>query len=109
MVPLASVESALNNLELTYTLRAFIKFEALLREHLASRKAAVPYKAEDLINSVARKQRPRITDKIRNQAHDVREYRNVIVHSKASGTPKLTIQVALSYLNQFLAHVEDIP
>lgn len=106
---LLDVKSTLDHLETTYILRAFVTFEALLREHLEARKVSVPYRTEDLINSVVRRQRPRIPDDIRDQAHTVREYRNTIVHSNPISGPVLTFQVALSYLNQFLDRVEDIP
>ena len=106
---LSSVKSALDNLETTYILRAFVRFEALLREHLEARSVPVPYRTEDLINSAARRQRPRIPDELRDQAQTVREYRNAIVHSKPSAIPLLDIQEALRYLNLFLDRLEDIP
>jgi hypothetical protein len=108
-IPLSNVKRALDHLETTYILRAFVRFEALLKEHLEARKVTVPYRTEDLINGVARRQRPRVSDDIRNQVHSVRDYRNAIVHSKLFTGPMLEFQEALKYLNQFLDRVEDIP
>ena len=105
---MTNVKATFGSLEMTYILRVFIKFEALLKEHLEARGVPVPYRAEDLINSAARRQRSRIPDTTRDQAHSVREYRNAIVHSNPLIVPAFAFRDALSYLNQFLKFVEDI-
>jgi hypothetical protein len=91
------------NLEATYTIRLFSEFEVLLVDHLGTHYPGrrTPQTAEALINRVAL--RTRIPDPIRDAAHVVRAYRNVIVHRRIVPAPARSFREALSALNRFLA------
>jgi hypothetical protein len=106
---LSHVREADRNLEITYIIRLFSEFEALLSDHLTRRHPGlrVPRSTEALINRVAL--RERIPDPIRDGVQVVREYRNSIVHRRSGHASVLGFRQAMSSLNQFLALLPDPP
>jgi hypothetical protein len=101
------IQEAERNLEATYIVRLFSEFEAILQAHLTLHypNQRLPGTAEALINRMGA--RRRIPDAIRLRAHTVREYRNAVVHQRATVTAALAFAHALSRLNHFLAPLPD--
>jgi len=97
------VRQASTYLEATYTVRLFSTFEAVLRDvlHLHSLTKADRRSAYDLINRSASKWR--IASSVRDEAHRVREFRNIFVHRNEIAYPALSFTEALGLLNRFLA------
>jgi hypothetical protein len=105
----ADVREAADNVETTYIIRLFSGFEALLVEHLAALypQLRIPRTAEALINRVAL--RERIPDPIRDLAHNIREYRNMLVHRRPPHAPVISFREVRSALNRFLVRLRDRP
>jgi hypothetical protein len=107
-IGISQVREAVHNIEITYIIRLFSKFEGLLYEHLAVSHPGrrPPATAKSLIDRVA--SRERVPDPIRDEAQKVRGYRNSIVHQAARlGTAPVSVQSfrqAMSALNHFLAY-----
>ena len=104
---LFQVRQASTNLEATYIIRLFSTFEAVLREVLPQHSLNKVDKrsAYDLINRSASKWR--IASSVRDEAHQVREFRNVFVHRNEVALPALSFAEALSRLNRFFAWLPD--
>jgi hypothetical protein len=102
-IRLSYVRGALGNLEITYTIRLFSAFESLLHHHLVARqpRRRIPRTAESLINRVALSER--VPDPIRDEVHEVREYRNAVVHPGAPAVRAMGFKQAVARLNRFLA------
>ncbi len=96
---------ARRNLEITYLIRLFSQFEAILGEYLRERSRRVPRIAENLVNRVASLER--IDDPVRDGVHDVRLYRNAVVHPAAAPLITLDFAEALAALNRFLAWLPE--
>ena len=100
---LGQVRTTASRLEATYLIKLFAEFEGILRASLATirpgrRLRRTP--TEALINSVAL--RLRIPDYVRDGAHDVRKYRNVLVHPDGEAADAMSFGQAVSLLNHFL-------
>lgn len=93
---------ASDRLEGTYIIRLFAEFETSLRMFwLASRGKDSPLRTRDLLSGVgARRKVPH--DRIQN-AHDVREYRNLLVHEREEEIEPIPIARARSHLCSFLS------
>lgn len=108
------VRRAAENLESTFFIRAFSVFEGALKEHLEKNHPVVAV-AEDvsaawLIDRVGALQDPPIRDPLRPLVHQVRRYRNYLVHPGAGPMPPLvTFQDALSRLSRFLDRLPEPP
>jgi hypothetical protein len=106
-IGLAQVREAVQSVENTYFIRLFSQFEGLLYEHLVVSQPGrkPPMTARSLIDRVA--SRERVPDRVREEAHRVREFRNSVVHraARSGGVPVAvrSFRQALSVLNQFLA------
>jgi hypothetical protein len=105
-VSYAHLERTIRNLERTYLIRLFSEFEGILRRHLEAGQPQrqVPRNVEDVINRAARIRR--IQDEVREGAHQVRNYRNSLVHG-GHDAPALAFSQALARLNRFLAPLPD--
>jgi hypothetical protein len=93
-----------DNLEPTYIIRMFAEFESGLREawELAFRRSTNP-KTVDLIDSIAAHRL--IPQDWRDHAHEVREYRNAIVHEGGDPASVLTVQEVRGHLGRFFSHL----
>jgi hypothetical protein len=87
-------------IEATYIIRLFSSYEGVLHGYLQTHRRRTPRTAETLINRVST--HANLPDPLRDGAHEVRVYRNSLVHPGPSAAP-LTFQDALSRLNRFLA------
>ena len=104
-------KKALDNLEGTFVLRLFAAFEGMLKEHMAQHHPAITL-PEDvsmyrLIDLVANRQTPPISLPLRQRVHEVRRYRNSLVHSGAPAVPTIAFAEALSRLNTYLAKLPE--
>ena len=101
----SSILRCRENLELTYVVRLFAEFEALLRGYWASiQRGRLPRRSsmEALMNRIAsRRYMP--ADVLRD-AHEVREYRNAIMHDRR-GVGILSFARCKSRLSQFISYL----
>ena len=89
---------ASQNLEGTYLVRVFAEFEVGARDFYQTVKDTNP-RTYDLIESLA--SRCRIPDTQRMTAHQVRDYRNLLVHERNMSTDPVPISIARSHLCKF--------
>lgn len=89
-------------LEGTYVIRLFAEFESALRLYFrSSRRRRPPSKTEDLLNSIA--SRRSMPDERLRKAHEVRLYRNALVHERVAAVRPMTIAAVRGELCRFLA------
>ncbi|MEX0977761.1 MAG: hypothetical protein WDZ48_02855, partial [Pirellulales bacterium] len=92
------------SLEGTYIVRLFAEFETGLREFWHTvRVKKPPNKVHDLMQSLASRSKVGI-DQLQN-AHKVREYRNVLVHEREGDVEPMPISIARSHLCTFLSRL----
>lgn len=94
------IVGASKNLEGTYIIRLFAEFETGSRQYWAANWDTDP-KTVDLFNGLAA--RCGIPDTQRDNAHLVREYRNVLVHEREENPEVVPIAVARGYLCHFFS------
>jgi len=106
---LKEVKRAVSNLEATYTVRLFTTFESMLRDFLPRPSPSRPDRrsAYDLINRTA--SRLHIPSLVRDEAHQVREYRNRTVHQGVAATKTVLFMDAMAVLNRFLSWLPNPP
>jgi hypothetical protein len=93
-----------DNLEPTYLIRLFAEFEAGLREAwtLAFHQATTP-RMRDLIDSFSA--RCVISQEWRGCAHEVRAYRNALLHEGGSDVQPVGLREACSWLCRFFSRL----
>lgn len=94
------------DLEATYLIRVWAVFEAALLSYHRSLKGDPNHRirAKDLIDTVAGKRRgAAISNDLRDAVHEVREYRNSLVHEGDTEAAPVTIAAARRLLNTFLS------
>lgn len=110
-VGVEEVQRAADDLESTYFIRLFSTFEGILKEHMASKhpnlRVAEDVSAASLIDRVAKLQRPRIADALRERVQDVRRYRNFLVHPGGNLPPFVQFSEALARLTRFADKLPD--
>lgn len=96
------VQAAAANIEITYIVRPFSVFESILRDILPVRISGGPDRRSvyDLINRSASKWR--ISVAVRDEAHQIREFRNQFVHHNNVNTSPVLFADAVAALNRFL-------
>ena len=97
MLKHGNIVNASENLDGTYIIRLFAEFETGLRLYWDTIKSSHP-RTRDLLDGVAAA--CRIPDPHRENAHQVREYRNTLVHEREREEEDVTIPIAVarSYL-----------
>lgn len=95
---------ASERLDGTYVVRLFAEFETALRHFMRQFQYREPRNAEALVNRV--KDRGGISDDHVRNVHAVREYRNMLVHDRATPASEVSIRNATSYLGTFLAWLQ---
>jgi len=97
------LRQAAANLESTYVARLFSEFEGILRHYLWVNDPGrrLPRDVYTCINRVGAL--ARVPDSLRLAVHQVREYRNAIVHQNGLHRSPLTFRQVISALNRFLA------
>lgn len=106
MIGPQDIKNAADNLETTFIIRLFAEFEGILKEHLTQHHAGI-HLPEDaravwLIDRVANLQTPHIGLPLRDRVHEVRRYRNALVHSSPVVIAPLLFVEASSRLNLYL-------
>lgn len=91
---------ASRNLEGTYIIRLFAEFETGARQYWDAMWQTEPRRV-DLLNGLAA--RCRIPDPERERSHQVREYRNQLVHEREDAFEAIPIAVARGYLCHFFS------
>lgn len=106
---LKEVRRIVSNLEATYIVRFFTTFESMLRDFLPCPSPNRPDKrsAYDLINRPA--SRLHIPAAIRDEAQQVREYRNQAVHQGGAATKVMLFADGMASLNRFLSWLPNPP
>ena len=108
---LADFRKAQVGLETMFFIRLFATFEGILKQHLVERHSTLTLpedpKAVWLIDRVGNLQRPRITLPLRVRVHDVRCYRNYLVHSGRHWMPQIVFIDALTGLGRFVSHLPE--
>ena len=100
---LGQVRRARLNLERTYLIRLFARFEGLLRDHLReTMPGRQPTSARGLIDRVGT--RSRVDTAVLEEAHRVREYRNCLAHDRPPPV-NLAFGEARSRLCRFLGRI----
>lgn len=103
---LRDLDSAAVRLEATYVVRMWAEYETTLRSYrrFVTRDPDDQLRTVDLINWVAGVRQGRaVSEEARADVHEVREYRNSLVHERAQPAPQVSIGVARRRLNTFLA------
>jgi hypothetical protein len=104
-------KNAAQNLEAIFIIRLFATFEGILKEHLAKSHPhiSVPedVRAVWLIDRSANLQNPHIVTPLRNRVHDVRRYRNFLVHPGGVIANRIFFQDALASLAKFSDRLPD--
>jgi hypothetical protein len=94
----------LDELEATYLVRIFAVFESILRNYWLSGLGKRTYpRASTLIDAVA--SRRRVPAERIAEAHEVRRFRNYLVHASTQPEPKMTLAQARRRLCRFLAYL----
>lgn len=92
------------NLEGTYLIRLFAAFESGLRSYWESRRPTKP-PVRDLVNSVAGEHG--VPDELRDQIHEIREYRNTLVHEAEQEAEPVALSAARGRLCTYFARLPD--
>ena len=97
----SEIALASENLGGTYLIRLFAEFETGARQFWTTRWITEP-KTTGLIDGLAA--RCRIPDRQRDNAHQVREYRNALVHEREDQPDAVLMGEARSYLCHFFSY-----
>lgn len=96
------IQAASDRLEGTYIIRLFAEFETSLRMFWkATRGKQSPSRTRDLLESVGAKRK--VSNDWIQKAHDVREYRNLLIHEREEEMEPIPIARARSQLCCFLS------
>ncbi len=98
------------NLETTYLVRLWAEFETALLSYYRdlTGDAEARIRATDLVNTLAAVRRGRaVADEVRAAVHEVREYRNSLVHERTDPAPPVALVEARSRLNTFLGKLPE--
>jgi len=104
------LDAAHRRLEATFLIRLWAEFETTVRSYYGwLRNDLDPrIRAVDLINTVAASRRGRaVADSARVGVHEVREYRNTLVHDRDDQAPLVTLSDARRRLNHYLAKLPE--
>ena len=104
-VGVEGVLRAAADLEATYFIRLFSVFEGVLKEHMAESHPGIRI-TEDasaawLIDRVSKLQKPPIFNIFRERVHEVRRYRNYLVHPGGNLPAFVQFSEALAQLTRF--------
>jgi len=100
------VRRAVDCLEGTYVIRLFAEFETGLRSYWVSkkrRKRKTATRAEDLVKRIGSLNE--MPDDLISSVHEVREYRNALVHERETEAEAISIPIARTRLCTFFARL----
>jgi hypothetical protein len=92
------------NLEGTYLIRLFAAFEAGLRSYWETFRDTIP-PSRDLLDAIAAKRE--IPDRDRDAVHEVREYRNSLVHEEDATVDPISLKVARGNLHAYFSRLPE--
>ncbi len=98
------------SLETTYSVRLWAEFETAILSYYRHLKGEpeARIKAVDLVNTLAGVRHGRaIADAVRDEVHEVREYRNSLVHERTYPAPPVALVEARRRLNTFLGKLPE--
>jgi len=102
---LDSILQLAESLDAIFTIRLFAVFEGMLREHMRQHHPRTPVPedagASYLIDRVATSQTTRISIDLCNQVHEVRQYRNSLMHPDGKRATEIPFTVALARLARY--------
>jgi len=98
------VQSMIDRIEGTYLIRLFAAFEAGLRTYWATLRETVP-PSRDLIDGVSALRR--MNASVRESVHEVRRFRNALVHDADDYDDPISVTVARRQLQVFFSHLPD--
>jgi hypothetical protein len=98
------VHAMSENLEGTYLIRLFAAFESGLRSYWATIRKTKPA-VRHLIDTIATVRG--VPDDLKDEVHEVREYRNRLVHESDDEAVPVAIDVARSRLCTYFARLPD--
>jgi len=108
---LHSVLQLLDTLDTIFTTRLFAAFEGILRQHMRQYhpKPAVPEDAGAalLIDRVAVSQAVRISIPLCDEVHEVRKYRNSLMHPDGARAMEIPFTVALAGLARYVGWLPE--
>lgn len=108
---LHSVLQLLSTLDTIFTIRLFAAFEGILRQHMRQYhpKPAVPEDAGAafLIDRVAVSQAVRVSISLCNEVHEVRKYRNSLMHPEGTRAMEIPFTVALAALARYVGWLPE--
>lgn len=102
--------AAAESLEATYLVRLWAEFETALLSYYRFLRGEprARINATDLVDTLAGVRRGRaIADTVRVEVHEVREYRNSLVHERINPAPSVHIVEARRRLNTFLGKLPE--
>ncbi|MBI3411469.1 MAG: hypothetical protein HY040_24335 [Planctomycetes bacterium] len=101
-VTLRAIRHASERLDGTYLIRLFAEFKAGLRAYWqASKSGDPPSRTRDLLDGVAASRR--IPCDLLMRAHDVREFRNSLVHERDERVSPISIPIARGHLCRYFS------
>jgi hypothetical protein len=100
---LADLKSLAKELHDIYFTRMFACFESVLRNYWRTKVRNNKPRTEHLISSIAGKLG--IPQDILDAAHEIREFRNFLIHEEQELKRRFTIEEASGYLNTYLARL----
>ena len=95
------VDNASKHIERTYVVRLFSCFESVLKEYFHLRGSFVPRRNASGLIKVASKDCP-ISDQLLKSVHEVRRYRNSIVHGSDYPPGPITLSDSRRRVNRFI-------
>jgi len=98
------LEYAADRCEGTYLIRLFAEFETGLRLFWTSARAGEPPgRTRDLIDGISASRRIRDLD--RDRVHEVREFRNALIHERLEDVQAISLPNARQHLCRFFSHL----
>jgi hypothetical protein len=101
---LRDIMAAPDRLAETYVVRLFSEFESALKSFLRAQKIRIPAKAELLVNKVRDRTRIPVADA--QNVHNVRDYRNSLVHDRQQPAAPVSVRDTTRYLTTFLSWLQ---
>jgi len=105
------LQRAIDDLDTTFFIRLFSTFEGMLRQHMEQHHAGISVEEDAravwLIDRVARLQAPPIVAPLRDRVHEVRRYRNFLVHPGGGPLRTVFFTDALARLGRFVSRLPE--
>lgn len=108
---LDEISQLAESLDTIFTIRLFAAFEGMLQEHMQQHHPGIGVPeyagASFLIDQVATAQTTRISIDLCNEVHEVRKYRNSLMHPAGKGAMEIPFTVALARLARYVGWLPE--